>query len=638
MNGTARRRRVCVSVVAIAIVATVLGVAGIAHGNPTSLAELEGQLLISHGDNFHGQPLAMTAVIRTTHGAYRVRVPMNRHAEFMALSGKPVKLRGTATPTAFAAQTAAQLGGTMTSEAVAQATTKRIAVVMLHTKGSTTEPVTLAQAQANVFGATNSVAEWMNQGSGGTVTVTGKVYGYYDSNYATSDCTDGSTMLRGFLNEAATRAAADGYVASNYDHLVVYSPTWSGTNCGFSGIAWVGANGVLLRGTVNAGVAEHEIGHNMTLWHAGSLACSTGVLTGSCTQSEYGDPIDVMGNAGANRHYSAAHKATLGWLPPAQVVTVNSGSQAVTLAPSENPQAGGTQLVKVQAPNGTVYGVEKRGSSGYDSGLTGVWIRRLGMSSSNGDDTTLLDMTPGSSGGFGDGNLAAGQSFTDSTSGVTITTNSETATSASVTATVGGTPPTSTTTTTKATTTTTTIKPTTTTTTVNPTTTTTTIKPTTTTTTVPPPTPPATVYVSSDGSTVTVTGSGGSDTFLLWKIRNNRLGIGVASGTIVPGANCGVNASGVYCQGKSFVVFANGGDDHITVSGGVRSTQYGGDGNDWLAGGTSTDVFSGGNGFDTVDYSGRTGTIVGTPGTGADDGTSREKDNIMGDVEQVILP
>jgi Ca2+-binding RTX toxin-like protein len=112
----------------------------------------------------------------------------------------------------------------------------------------------------------------------------------------------------------------------------------------------------------------------------------------------------------------------------------------------------------------------------------------------------------------------------------------------------------------------------------------------------------------------------------------------VANGTIVLGANCGVNDTGVHCQGKSFVVNGNGGDDHITVSGGVRSTQYGGDGNDWMVGGNLADVFNGGNGFDTVDYSQRTTTIVGTPGTGADDGASRERDNIMGDVEQVILP
>ena len=57
-----------------------------------------------------------------------------------------------------------------------------------------------------------------------------------------------------------------------------------------------------------------------------------------------------------------------------------------------------------------------------------------------------------------------------------------------------------------------------------------------------------------------------------------------------------------------------------------------------MVGGTSADVFEGDAGFDTVDYSGRTGTIIGTPGTGADDGTRREHDNIEADVEQVILP
>jgi Ca2+-binding RTX toxin-like protein len=124
----------------------------------------------------------------------------------------------------------------------------------------------------------------------------------------------------------------------------------------------------------------------------------------------------------------------------------------------------------------------------------------------------------------------------------------------------------------------------------------------------------------------------------LWKVRNNRLAVDANGAPIIAGAGCSVASGVAQCGGKSFAVAAGAGTDRITVSGAVHSTQDGGDGNDWMIGGTSSDVFTGGAGFDVVDYSTRTGTITGTPGTGADDGTRREGDNIMGDVEQVILP
>jgi hypothetical protein len=66
--------------------------------------------------------------------------------------------------------------------------------------------------------------------------------------------------------------------------------------------------------------------------------------------------------------------------------------------------------------------------------------------------------------------------------------------------------------------------------------------------------------------------------------------------------------------------------------------QYGGNGNDWMIGGTAADTFWGGPGTDTVDYSGRTGAIVGTIGAGPIDGAKKEHDNIEADVEQVVLP
>src|SRR5262249_14259930 len=153
--------------------------------------------------------------------------------------------------------------------------------------------------------------------SGGAVSVTGTVYGYYDTTYSNSKCIgptqNSSQYFAERLADAANHAKADGYVASNYHNLVIVTP---GFNCGFSGVAWVGANGVWLNGNLNRGVAEHELGHNLGNEHSGTLDCGNVAYAASgCTVTDYGDPFDVMGDAGAGHQYNAYHKQVVGWLP-----------------------------------------------------------------------------------------------------------------------------------------------------------------------------------------------------------------------------------------------------------------------------------------------------------------------------------
>ena len=188
----------------------------------------------------------------------------------------------------------------------------RIAVVLLRLPGSTAEPVSKAAVQASMFGATNSVANWYSQMSGGQVAVTGTVYGYFAG---VSSC-DLATQT------AAAAAAKSGYVAADYDNLVVYTPDQS---CDFSGMGWIGASGVFLNGTVTQGVMEHELGHNLGLLHAGAYACGVAALSPGCL-IDYGDPTDVMGDPTLNRGFSAEHKYMLGWIPASEVRTVTTGT------------------------------------------------------------------------------------------------------------------------------------------------------------------------------------------------------------------------------------------------------------------------------------------------------------------------
>ncbi|MBS2013904.1 MAG: calcium-binding protein [Deltaproteobacteria bacterium] len=93
-----------------------------------------------------------------------------------------------------------------------------------------------------------------------------------------------------------------------------------------------------------------------------------------------------------------------------------------------------------------------------------------------------------------------------------------------------------------------------------------------------------------------------------------------------------------------------GGAGNDTLNGGTgNDTLRGGDGNDTLNGDDGDDTFdegsasngmdvmNGGNGTDTVDYSARTNALTVTmDGASANDGETNEKDNVKGDVENII--
>ena len=123
---------------------------------------------------------------------------------------------------------------------------------------------------------------------------------------------DFTTM--GDLADAAATAA--GYNISNYINRFYVWPGDSG--CGWAGLAYVGFPYQAWSAGYNAlWVYGHELGHNFTLYHAGSLDCAPQVLGGTCSLAEYGDRFDVMGNnasTGQQMHFNATQKALLGWI------------------------------------------------------------------------------------------------------------------------------------------------------------------------------------------------------------------------------------------------------------------------------------------------------------------------------------
>lgn len=263
----------------------------------------------------------------------------------------------------------------------------------------------------------------------------------------------------GSLADAAATAA--GYNLANYNNRFYVMP--SDAACGWAGLAYIGSPYQAWgNGYYQLWVSGHELGHNFTLWHSGSLYCPGQSIGPSCvgaySVNEYGDPFDVMGNVHP-AHFNARQKSALNWLPASSVKTHTSGTASYTLSPLESAGQA-TYAVRIPAAANRTYWIEYRQPVGFDSGIAssnGAQIRVSGRfpdvfefpcTSCGGDDTELLDMTLGTPGVFTDAALLLGQSYTDSQYGITVhVTNVVTGPSGSLTFSVSMGGPTATTTT-----------------------------------------------------------------------------------------------------------------------------------------------------------------------------------------------
>ena len=222
------------------------------------------------------------------------------------------------------------------------------------------------------------------------------------------------------------RAAAMALDAKyNYRDHDLYIVCFDSIFDGWAGKARVGSIGLWLNGGFSNDTIQHELGHNLGLYHANAWVPTQGESPiGAGEHEEYGDPYDNMGDYSPYGHFNVYFKNYLSWIPNRSVKSVSrTGTYRVT-AHDHRDADNGVRALKIGKNSSRDYWV------GVRHWLVGEEIMlRWGMKSGswmNGDGSLLLDMTPETRRAFEesqprDHSLKMGRTFHDSSRRVSFT-------------------------------------------------------------------------------------------------------------------------------------------------------------------------------------------------------------------------
>jgi hypothetical protein len=376
-----------------------------------------------------------------------------------------------------------QMVTTQLASAVSTTGQQPTAIILIKASNASSHPYTNKTATASLFfdasaGAKSARAFYLDSSYGQTTVVgasgadgsASDVYGPFT--IASTSCSDSSTIR----SQALT--AADSAINYNQYHRIVLSI--ANPACGNGGIGSIrtqsvgsfdgtsqqlsiswdfnNALGSLTTGKIG-GVALHEYGHNIGVWHANSMECGAeSIGSDECNSPEYGDPSDVMGNSGGFGHFNGVHKDILGWLGSRAQIADTNGTYPLNAYEEGAANVKVLKVPRTRDTNGTVNGYyyleTRRPTTNWNTFASsrpeygqGVLVHTAGTTpfcsscgadftgSGGGGDSNIIDTKPGSASGTGDFNdapLVEGETYFDEGAGVMMQVTSTGTTGASV--------------------------------------------------------------------------------------------------------------------------------------------------------------------------------------------------------------
>lgn len=184
-------------------------------------------------------------------------------------------------------------------------------------------------------------------------------------------------------------------------------------------------------------VIAHEMGHGFGLPHSSGPYGQT-----------YDNRWDVMSDTWTDcnnskdptygclgQHTIAYHKDILGWIPAGQKFNAGSGTSMITLEQLAVPQSGNYKMAKIPIGGSSThfYTVEVRRKTGYDVKLPGQAVIIHDVDTTRSRPAYIVD--PDNNGNTGDAGAMwlAGETFSNSAFGISITINAATSTGFQVT-------------------------------------------------------------------------------------------------------------------------------------------------------------------------------------------------------------
>ena len=254
---------------------------------------------------------------------------------------------------------------------------------------------TASDVASRLFGSSGAtVNNNFMESSRGLVSFSGQAVGPYNINYSGTGACDPA----GWAIAADAAAKAAGYDPALYSRVNYVTP--SNSTCGWSGLAYMPGKQSWVQSCSATGVFSHELGHNLSFHHAATPT------------AEYGDGSDPMGGA-LVVDQNGANRTMAGWMPAGSVQDVSTGGSYSLATISTNAPAASPQVLRLfKADSNEYYYVSTRQALNLDANLSAGYLDNISVHRATGTLPTKTFLLQ---------NLAAGQSFSDATNGITVT-------------------------------------------------------------------------------------------------------------------------------------------------------------------------------------------------------------------------